>query len=67
MRFYGICFVIMTLLLVVLPLLPYGLGDSKQESDGKEEPLLAVVEPQSSTIKKSDVPTLAQYPLEKVK
>ncbi len=69
MRFYGICFCLLTVTLVFLPLLPGSLGDEKKENIQQEEkPLLAVVD--DSVIQteiKTDVPVLAQYPLEKTK
>ena len=66
MRFYGICFCLLTVLLVVLPLLPGGLGEDTTEPT-EEEPLLAVVdEVVLQQEEKTDTPTLAQYPMESV-
>ena len=45
MRFYGLCFCLLAVLLVILPLWPAGLGVEKEESTAIEPPLLAVVEP----------------------
>ena len=66
MRFYGICFCLLTVVLAVLPLLPSGLGE-EQAGTTKEEPLLAVVDDSVlQTEEKTDVPTLAQYPMETI-
>ncbi|MBQ8598705.1 MAG: SpoIID/LytB domain-containing protein, partial [Oscillospiraceae bacterium] len=62
MRFYGICFCLMAVLLVILPLLPAGLGETKEQDikpvETEEEPLVAVVTPQTATKETTENNTL---------
>lgn len=70
MRFYGICLCLLALLLVILPLLPAGLGESKEQNikpiQTEEEPLVAVVTPQSTTETTKNNIVLSRLSLEPV-
>ncbi|MGN0664786.1 MAG: stage II sporulation protein D [Negativibacillus sp.] len=61
MRFYGICLCVMAVLLLIIPLLPGGLG--KMEETVPEEPLVAVVDEINKAVpeekeEKTDIPVM---------
>lgn len=67
MRFYGVCFCLLTAMLILLPLFPNGLS-IEETGNQKDEKLIAVVdETPSQTEFKADVPVLSQYPLQEVR